>query len=161
YYAELLPENKVNYVKEWKDAGYHIAMAGDGINDAPAIASADIGIAMGEGGTDISMETADVVLMADKLKQFTHALSLYKATIRNMKQNKIFIVETVMILLIGEMKGDVHLASGMFIHEASVLLVILNGIRLITFKERQSINPKQEMRDDHESKKLNVWQKEA
>src|SRR5699024_6073619 len=89
YYAELLPEDKVNYVKEWKDAGHHIAMAGDGINDAPAIASADIGKAMGEGGTDISMETADVVLMADKLKQFTHALSLSKATIRNMKQNTI------------------------------------------------------------------------
>src|SRR5699024_12382473 len=83
YYAELLPEDKVNYVKERKDAGYDIAMAGDGINDAPAIASADIGIAMGEGGTDISMETADVVLMADKIKQFTQELSLLKATIRN------------------------------------------------------------------------------
>lgn len=161
YYAELLPEDKVNYVKEWKDAGHHIAMAGDGINDAPAIASADIGIAMGEGGTDISMETADVVLMADKLKQFTHALSLSKATIRNMKQNTIFAVATVVFLLIGVLKGDVHLASGMFIHEASVLLVILNGMRLITFKERQPINPKQEVRDDHESKKLNVWQKGA
>src|SRR5699024_3776993 len=134
YYAELLPENKVNYVKEWKDAGYHIAMAGDGINVAPAIASADIGIAMGEAGTDISMETADVVLMADKLKQFSHAYSLSKASIRNMKQNTFFAVAIVFILLIGVIQGHVHLASGMFIHEASVLIVILNGMRLITFK---------------------------
>src|SRR5699024_10564827 len=83
------------------------------------------------------------------------------ATIRNMKQNTIFAVATVVFLLIGVLKGDVHLASGMFIHEASVLLVILNGMRLITFKERQPINPKQEVRNDHESKKLNVWQKGA
>src|SRR5699024_6593945 len=123
YYAELLPADKVNCVKEGKDAGHHIAMAGGGINVTTATARADIGIAMGEGGTDISMETADVVLMADKLKQFTHALSLSKATIRNMKQNTIFAVATVVFLLIGVLKGDVHLASGMFIHEASVLLV--------------------------------------
>ncbi len=85
YHAELLPENKVEYVKKLKEGGHVVAMAGDGINDAPAIATADIGIAMGEGGTDVSMETADVVLMADKLMQFSHAYSLSKATIRNMK----------------------------------------------------------------------------
>src|SRR5699024_12257772 len=112
------PEDKVNYVKEWKDAGHHIAMAGDGINDAPAIASADVGIAMGAGGTDISMETADVVLMADKLTQFTHALSLSKATIRNIKQNTIVAVATVVFLAIGVLKGHVPLASGMFIDDA-------------------------------------------
>src|SRR5699024_977123 len=116
---------------------------------------------MGEGGTDISMETADVVLMGDKLKQFTRALSLSKATIRNMKHNTIFAVATVVFLLIGVLKGDVHLALGMFIHESSVCVVILTVMRVITFKESQSINPKQEVRDDHESKKLNVWQKGA
>src|SRR5699024_7693720 len=145
---ELLPEDKVNYVKEWKDAGYHIAMAGDGINDAPAIASADIGIAMGEGGTDISMETADVVLMADKLKQFTHALSLSKATIRNMKPDTLCAVAPAVFVWLGGLQGDDHLASGMFIHEASVLLVIVNGMRLITFKAPQSIKPKEAARED-------------
>lgn len=134
YHAELLPEDKVKFVKELKEQGHIVAMAGDGINDAPAIASAHIGLAMGAGGTDISMETADVVLMADKLMQFSHAYALSKATIRNMKQNMYFAVGIVLVLLIGVLMGNVHLASGMFIHEASVLLVIINAMRLIKFK---------------------------
>ncbi len=134
FYAELLPEDKVKYLKGLKDEGHVVAMAGDGINDAPAIATADIGLAMGEGGTDISMETADLVLMADKLMQFSHAYSLAKATIRNVKQNTFFAVITVLALLIGVLNGKIHLASGMFVHEGSILLVILNAMRLIGFK---------------------------
>jgi len=134
FYAELLPQNKVEYVKKLKDEGKIVAMAGDGINDAPAIATADIGLAMGEGGTDVSMETADVVLMADKLMQFSHAYSLSKATMRNMKQNIFIAVAVVFVLLAGVLSGNVHLASGMFIHEASILVVILNAMRLIKFK---------------------------
>jgi Cd2+/Zn2+-exporting ATPase len=136
FHAELLPENKVEYVKQLKSSGHVVAMAGDGINDAPAIATADIGLAMGEGGTDISMETADVVLMADKLMQFSHAYSLSKATTRNMKQNMFIAVGVVAILLGGVLMGSVHLAFGMFIHEASVLVVILNAMRLIRFNHK-------------------------
>ncbi|MER2173745.1 MAG: cation-translocating P-type ATPase [Carnobacterium sp.] len=136
FHAELLPENKVEFVKRLKEMGHTVAMAGDGINDAPAIATADIGLAMGEGGTDISMETADVVLMADKLMQFSHAYSLSKATTRNMKQNIFIAVGVVAILLTGVLMGNVHLASGMFIHEASVLVVILNAMRLIRFNHK-------------------------
>jgi len=143
FHAELLPEDKVEYVKKLKESGHIVAMAGDGINDAPAIATADIGLAMGEGGTDISMETADVVLMADKLMQFSHAYSLAKVTTRNMKQNIFIAVGVVVILLTGVLMGGVHLASGMFIHEASVLIVILNAMRLIRFN-RKNMQPVKE-----------------
>jgi Cd2+/Zn2+-exporting ATPase len=137
-HAELLPEDKVTHVKRLKEAGHVVAMAGDGINDAPAIATADIGLAMGEGGTDISMETADVVLMADKLSQFSHAYSLSKATIRNMRQNTFIAVGVVFVLLAGVLGGVVNLASGMLIHEASVLAVILNAMRLIRFSRKKT-----------------------
>lgn len=133
-HAELLPEDKVTHVKRLKGKGRIISMAGDGINDAPAIATADVGLAMGKGGTDVSMETADIVLMADKLSQYAHAFSLSKAAIRNMKQNIIIALVTVVLLLVGVLMGGVNLAIGMFAHEASVLIVILNAMRLIKFK---------------------------
>lgn len=136
-FAEMLPEDKVAKVQELQDAGKHVAMAGDGINDAPAIATADIGLAMGGSGSDVAMETADVVLMADKLDQFAHAYSLAQTTVRNMKQNTFFAVGTVVLLLLGVILQKVFLASGMFIHELSVLIVILNAVRLVRYTSEQ------------------------
>src|SRR5690606_20742159 len=106
-FAELLPQDKVDKVKAFKDVGGNIAMVGDGINDAPAIAVADVGIAMGSTATDVTMQTADVILMSDKLDKLPYALRLAKATIRNMKQNTYFALITVALLLVGVLTGNI------------------------------------------------------
>lgn len=138
FHAKQLPEDKQAYVDKLQNEGHSVAMAGDGINDAPAIATADIGVAMGEGSTNVSMETADLVLMADRLGQFSHAYALSKATMRNLKQNIIIALGTVFLLLGGVVAGYIHMATGMFIHMASVLVVILNAMRLIRFKRQKN-----------------------
>lgn len=136
-FANLLPEDKVSKVKACKQKGKILAMVGDGINDTPAIATADVGIAMGGTGTDITMETADIVLLSDKLDSLAYAYKLSKATVRNMKQNMFFAISIVSLLLIGVLSGNIFLASGMLIHELSVLIVILNAMRLVHFPKYQ------------------------
>ena len=126
YFAELLPEDKVNVLQELQEKYGIAAMVGDGVNDAPALASADLGIAISGAGTDVAMETADVVLMSDELRKLSHAVGLSRATVRNMKQNIYFALLVAGTLLVGVLFKTVNLSFGMLVHELSVLLVVIN-----------------------------------
>jgi len=129
-HAGILPEEKNDFIRRMKEKGKQVAMIGDGINDAPALATADIGIAMGAAGTDVAIETADIALMSDKLLNIPESLMVSKMTLRNIRQNIVIALITVAALLGGVFMGSIHMAAGMLIHELSVMIVILNGMRL-------------------------------
>lgn len=133
YYSELLPEEKVKVLGELGEKYGTVAMVGDGVNDAPALASADLGVAIGGSGTDVAMETADVVLMSADIRKLSYAVSLSRATVRNIKQNIGFALVVVAVLLTGVLFNTVNMSLGMLVHEGSVLLVILNAMRLLKY----------------------------
>ncbi|MCT4475721.1 heavy metal translocating P-type ATPase [Peribacillus frigoritolerans] len=130
YIAECLPETKVTEVKRLKEHFGTVAMVGDGINDAPALATASVGIAMGE-GTDVALETADVVLMKNDLPRIAEAVKLSKKMNRIIKQNVIFSILVIMILIASNFLQFLDLPYGVIGHEGSTILVILNSLRLL------------------------------
>jgi Cd2+/Zn2+-exporting ATPase len=136
-HAGLLPEDKVGYVEKLKQAGHTVAFIGDGVNDSPSLASAHIGIAMGS-GTDVAVETSDIVLMKSRFSELVHAYGLTKKTVKNMKENIVIAIATVAFLLVGLILGYIYMASGMFVHEASILVVIMNGMRLLRYHTKQA-----------------------
>lgn len=133
-HGHMLPEDKSAYLEERQNKGEIVAFIGDGVNDSPSLARADIGIAMGS-GTDVAIETSDVVLMNSDFKNLSHALGLTKATARNMVQNIIIAIGVVVVLVISLFFSDwMNMSVGMLVHEGSILVVILNGMRLLKYQ---------------------------
>jgi Cd2+/Zn2+-exporting ATPase len=129
--AELKPENKVAAIQALTKQGKKVAMVGDGVNDAPSLAAAHIGVAMGARGSDAALEQADIVLMHDRLENFLAAFRLSQRARRIIRQNLFISLGTVIVLVTFAMLGKIPLTIGVVGHEGSTVIVVMNSLRLL------------------------------
>lgn len=132
FHAGMLPADKADFIKEEQTKGHQLAFVGDGINDSPALSVADVAVAMGS-GTDVAMDVSDLVLVKSNLNSLVASFQLASQTIKNMNENILIALLTVLLLFAGLFVGYIEMASGMLIHELSILIVIFNSMRLIKY----------------------------